>query len=339
MRILGIETSCDETAAALIRVERNTFFIEKNVVSSQIDIHKAYGGVVPEVAARNHSTTIIPVLHKAIGKHIPDGIAVTAGPGLVTSLLVGVEVGRTLSYIWKKPLIAVNHIEGHIYANWIETWLDAFPAIVLIVSGGHTELVCMKNYGVYQLLGKTRDDAAGEAFDKSAKILGLEYPGGPAIARAALQCPHDGRHENVIQLPRPMIHTSGFEFSFSGLKTAVLYLFRDMKKNAAYIPCIAAEFQQAVCDVLVAKTLAAAKKYRARTVLLGGGVAANMLLRTQLETAIKKEIPHSAFHCPRAALCTDNAAMIAVAGYFHAKKKRYARWDTLDIRAQWEVYE
>jgi len=339
MRILGIETSCDETAAALLCVQRGVFTVEKNIVSSQIDIHRMYGGVVPEIAARNHITTIISVIQEAIGTHIPDAIAVTAGPGLITSLLVGVEAGRTLSYLWKKPLIAVNHIEGHIYANWLESRRIIFSAIVLIVSGGHTELVLMKNHGVYQLLGKTRDDAAGEAFDKAAKMLGLEYPGGPAIARVAAQCTHNGRHEGILQLPRPMIDTSDFEFSFSGLKTAVLYLFRDMKKNPTHIPCIAAEFQQAVCDVLITKTIRAAKKYHARTVLLGGGVAASAHLRAQLEYALQRETPRSEFHCPHSALCTDNAAMIAVAVYFHAKKKQFARWDTLDVRAQWEVYE
>ncbi len=351
MRILGIETSCDETAVALLNVQNGYFFIEKNSVFSQIDIHRAYGGVVPEVAARNHILTMIPVLEEVVGNCMPDVIAVTAGPGLITSLLVGVETARVLSYLWKKPLVAVNHIEGHICANWIEKQRSsglltsfgmthtAFPAVVLIVSGGHTELVLMKNHGEYELLGATRDDAAGEAFDKVAKILGLEYPGGPAIAEAAKKCTHGGRHTNSIQLPRPMMTTNNFEFSFSGLKTAALYLFRDLKKNKKYVPCIAAEFQQAVCDVLITKTVRAAKKYHARTVLLGGGVAANTSLRMQLETALAKNIPSVVFACPRPAFCTDNAAMIAISGYFHAKKKDFTNWKKIDVRAQWEVYE
>ncbi|MBI2644795.1 tRNA (adenosine(37)-N6)-threonylcarbamoyltransferase complex transferase subunit TsaD [Candidatus Uhrbacteria bacterium] len=354
MRILGIETSCDETAAALIHVKGGHFSIEKNIIFSQIDIHHATGGVVPEVAARNHVTTIIPVLQEAVEKNIPNVIAVTAGPGLVTSLLVGVETARTLSYLWKKPLVAVNHIEGHIYANWLEgqqssgflsaSWRigmtrSIFPTVVLIVSGGHTELVLMKDHGVYELLGKTRDDAAGEAFDKIAKILGLDYPGGPAIAQAAKKCTHNGSHTDTICLPRPMMDTQNFEFSFSGLKTAVLYLFRDMKKNKKYVPCIATEFQQAVCDVLIAKTVRAAEKYRAHTVLLGGGVAANVSLRTQLKQALARHTPSTLSHCPEPIFCTDNAAMIAIAGYFHAKKRDYTDWKKSEVRAQWEVYE
>lgn len=353
MRILGIETSCDETAAALLNVRGGRFFLEKNIVASQINIHRAYGGVVPEVAARSHITAVIPVIEEAVGKDIPDVIAVTAGPGLVTSLLVGVEIARTLAYLWKKPLVAVNHIEGHIYANLLGEQVIGyrlqvtgkrgqvikFPAVVLIVSGGHTELVLMKNHGEYELLGKTRDDAAGEAFDKAAKILGLGYPGGPAISHAAMKCAHKGRHMDAIQLPRPMMDGKNFEFSFSGLKTAALYVFRDMKKDTSIIPCIAAEFQQAVCDVLVSKTVFAAKKYHAKTVLLGGGVAANASLRAQMEDAFKKEVPLSAFHCPSLVFCTDNAAMIAIAGYFHAKKKDFTDWKKIDVDAQWEVYE
>ena len=345
MRMLGIETSCDETAAALLRIVDGGFVIEKNIVSSQIDIHRATGGVVPEVAARNHVMTIIPVIEEAVGRNIPDVIAVTAGPGLITSLLVGVETARVLSYLWKKPLVAVNHIEGHIYANWLERAESknkdriTFPAVVLIVSGGHTEIVLMKNHGEYTLLGKTRDDAAGEAFDKVAKILGLDYPGGPAIAEAAKKCAHGGKHTGSIRLPRPMMDTQNFEFSFSGLKTAVLYLFRDMKKNKKYVPCISAEFQQAVCDVLIAKTVRATKKYQARTVLLGGGVAANASLRMQLEKKLTEDIPSIVYRCPRPVFCTDNAAMIAIAGYFHAKKRAYADWKKIDVRAQWEIYE
>ena len=227
MRILGIETSCDETAVSLIRVNKRGIEIEKNIVSSQVDVHAKYGGVVPEVAARMHVEVIIPLLQEAMGRKFKaediDVIAVTRGPGLITSLLVGIETAKTLSYVWGKPIIPVNHLEGHLYSSWLENdelkidRQDIFPAIALLVSGGHTELVLIKDYNKYKLIGSTRDDAAGEAFDKVAKMLKLGYPGGPIISERAAE-----GYKKEIDLPRPMINSKDFDFSFSGLKTAVL---------------------------------------------------------------------------------------------------------------------
>ena len=346
MTILGIESSCDETAAALLTVKNGCFSLESQVVASQVHIHAQYGGVVPEVAARNHIAAIMPVIRKSLGKKKPDCIAVTAGPGLITSLLVGVHTAKALSYLWNVPLVGVNHIEGHIYANFLGKFANAqfqipnfqqiFPAAVLIVSGGHTELIAMYDHGTYELLGATRDDAAGECFDKTAALLDLGYPGGPAIDAAA-------RHGNPQRflLPRPMIDTDDFEFSFSGLKTAVRYLVEKLKKekklNTQARVDIAASLQGSIVDVLVAKTLKAAHHISAQSVLLGGGVVANALLRVSMEGAVKSSLPKTFFSYPDLKYCTDNAAMIAMAGYFHAQTKDYALWSTLDAMPQWEL--
>ncbi len=346
MNILGIESSCDETAAALLEVKRGKFFLRKNVVASQIAIHARHGGVVPEVAARNHILNIIPVIKKALGKNTPDAIAVTAGPGLITSLLVGIETAKVLSYIWGKPLIAVNHIEGHLYANWLHESASftynrmtpvQFPALVLIVSGGHTELVFMRDHGKYAVLGMTRDDAAGEAFDKVAKMLGLGYPGGPIISQLAKKGDISRFH-----FPRPMIEAPNFDFSFSGLKTSVLYCVMDLTKKKRTIDAqtkadICASFQQAVVDVLIAKTMKAALKYSVRTILLGGGVIANVELRKQMSNICAQQASVVSLRFPSLTYCTDNAAMIAMAGYVHAQKRDFVDSKKFDVRPQWEL--
>ncbi len=340
MNILGIESSCDETAAALLEVRRGKATLHSNIFSSQIDIHAHYGGVVPEVAARNHVLTIIPVIQEVLGAVVPDTIAVTAGPGLVTSLSVGVTVARTLSFLWNIPLIPINHIEGHLYANWLggKSSDIQFPALVLIVSGGHTELIMMSDHGKYKKIGQTLDDAAGEAFDKVAKILGLPYPGGPAISRMAV-----GGDAKRFDFPRALLTDKDrlFDFSFSGLKTSVLYLVRDLKQAKKYtrrlLPHICASFEQAVVDVLVSKTLRAVKKYRVRSVLLGGGVVASTLLRAQIKEVMADQAPQVKLFIPELKYCTDNAAMIAVAASFHAKKKDGIPWQKLDVRGGWEL--
>lgn len=334
MRILGIETSCDETSLALVRAERGRFVVEKVLTASQVLTHKKYGGVVPEVAAREHAETIFPVLKKLLGdvrRPKADAIAVTAGPGLITSLRVGVDVGRTLAWLWRKPLVAVNHIEGHIAANWLSDHRIVFPAVALIVSGGHTELLRVKALGRYELLGATRDDAAGEAFDKVAQLLKLGYPGGPAVAKLAER--GDAR---AVPLPRPMIASGDLDFSFSGLKTAVRGIL-EAKGKKPKLADLCASFEQAVCDVLVAKTVAAAKKVRAKTVLLGGGVAANARLRTMLAAVVAERLPRARYVAPELSWTSDNAAMIAAAGYFAFKAKRLADPLTLAPDSGWEL--
>ena len=316
MIILGIETSCDDTGIALIEKNSKGFRILSNVISSQIKIHAPYGGVVPNLAAREHLKNIEPCLKQALkqAKHPKiDLIAVTIGPGLIPSLLVGVNFAKALAYNWQKPIIGINHIEGHIYANWLSAAIiNKFPILCLVVSGGHTQLVLMKNHGKYRLLGQTRDDAAGEAFDKVAKLLNLGYPGGPIISQKAEQ-----GDSKAFDLPRPMINSNNFDFSFSGLKTAVLYEVKNLKDVP--VNNIAASFQQAAIDVLIKKTIKAAKEYKVKNVMLSGGVAANQELRKQMAQSVKKELPNSNFYIPDSILCTDNAAMIATVA-FHKKK-------------------
>ena len=310
MLILGIETSCDDTGIAIIKTPNKKgggFKILSNIVSSQIKVHAKYGGVVPNLAAREHLKNIEPCLKegfkKAGVKPIDiDLIAVTNGPGLIPCLLIGVNFARALAYIWKKPIVGINHVEAHILANYFENKKIDFPAIALIVSGGHTQLVLIKDIGKYKILGETRDDAAGECFDKVAKLLKLGYPGGPAIAAQAAKYK---KQDTKYKLPRPMLTHKNYDFSFSGLKTAVLYLLRDIKD--INIPALCKETQQAIIDVLIDKTMRAAKEYKVKTVILSGGVAANEELRKQMPQAIK----------PNLSLCTDNAAMIAVAGYYN----------------------
>ncbi|MGI9254120.1 MAG: tRNA (adenosine(37)-N6)-threonylcarbamoyltransferase complex transferase subunit TsaD [Thermomicrobiales bacterium] len=353
MNILGIETSCDETAAAIVTGGQR---VRSNVVSSQIDQHRAYGGVVPELAARGHITAIIPVVQAALAeagmsRSQIDAIAVTEGPGLAGSLLVGVNVAKTLSYAWDRPLVAVNHLESHLYANWLglpnETPPPAprFPVLCLLVSGGHTELILMSGHGQYRHLGRTLDDAAGEAFDKAARLLGLGYPGGPAIQNAAR-----GGDPTAFTLPRALASDSP-DFSYSGLKTALLHATTpwriEQPRDAAPLPPgafrehqpprfreglpvadLAASFQQAVVDPLVIRTVRAARERGANTVLLAGGVSANERQREALGEAIAAEFGGETRFCtPEFCYCTDNAAMVAGAAWFVLRRGGQAGWE------------
>lgn len=315
MRILAIETSCDETAVAILEGNGDEIRVVSSLVRSQIDIHQAYGGVVPEVAAREHLEMMLPMLERLVpqdGAGI-DVIAVTHGPGLAPALRVGVETAKALAWSWKKPLVPVCHLEGHIYASWLSA-TPRFPVLALIVSGGHTELVLMKDHGVFERLGETLDDAAGEAFDKVAKMLGLPYPGGPAVDRLA-----EKGNPRAFAFPRAMLDRDDFMFSFSGVKTSVLC---ELRKNEAkmndegFRADIAASFQEAIVDVLVQKAMRAAGKYSPRSIVLAGGVAANVQLRNRLADAAKAvNIPVC---LPDFKYSLDNAAMIGVAGYHRA---------------------
>jgi N6-L-threonylcarbamoyladenine synthase len=315
MRVLAIETSCDETAAAILEGDGDDIRVASSLVRSQIDIHQAYGGVVPEVAAREHLEMMVPMLERIVIKDGAgiDAIAVTYGPGLAPALRVGVETAKALAWSWKKPLVPVCHLEGHIYASWLTT-TPQFPVLALIVSGGHTELVLMKDHGVFERLGETLDDAAGEAFDKVAKMLGLPYPGGPAVDRLA-----EKGNPHAFRFPRAMLDRDDFMFSFSGVKTAVLYELRknESKMNdEGFRSDIAASFQEAIVDVLIRKTMKAAGKYSPKGIVLAGGVAANIHLRNRLvEAAAAVNIP---VHLPEFKYSLDNAAMIGAAGYYRA---------------------
>jgi N6-L-threonylcarbamoyladenine synthase len=320
---MGIETSCDETAVGVVDSGRKLL---ANVVASQAAVHARYGGVVPEVASRHHLEAMTPVVKAALAEarcrpRDLDAIAVTAGPGLAGALLVGLNTAKALSYAWDKPLLGINHLEGHMYANWLGENLPEFPAVVLIVSGGHSELVLAQDHGKYRLLGRTRDDAAGEAFDKAARVLGLGFPGGPAIERTAATA-----QAKPPRLPRAWLGDS-CDFSFSGLKTAV----GRMAQEAQYgVPEIAAGFQTSVVDVLVTKTVRAINDYGASSVLLSGGVAANGPLRRTL--AERSPVP---LWAPPLSLCTDNGAMIAAAGFYKAETSVAAL--DLDVRASWPI--
>jgi len=347
MYILGIETSCDESAASILKTDLKTGSLKvlSNAISSQIEIHKKYGGVVPEVAAREHVLNILPVINEALeeAKINPkriDIIGVTKGPGLITSLITGVETVRALSYVWQKPVIEVNHIKGHIYANFIDSAQKIkFPALALTVSGGHTILVLMNKSGKIKIIGETRDDAAGEAYDKAAKMMGLGYPGGPIIARYAEQYKNNlGKNQKIqrntklygaISLPRPMMTSPNFDFSFSGLKTSLLYQLQKDKNWKKRIPEYCFKYQQAIIDILIYKTLKAAKKLGAKTVLLSGGVSANTELRSQLAEAIKTELPGINFCIPKFTYTTDNAAMIAAAAFYKFKLGKTTTFDRL----------
>ena len=320
MKILGIETSCDETAAAVVE---DGLRILSNQIASQVEIHARYGGIVPEVASRQHILAIIPIIEQAMTQAKAtwselDGIAVTIGPGLAGSLLVGVNVAKAIASAHGLPITGVNHLEGHIYANWLidqnPELIPRFPSICLIVSGGHSDLVLMRGHGDYVLLGRTRDDAAGEAFDKAARILGLGYPGGPAIEQTA----RNGAAS--LKLPRAWLKGTN-DFSFSGVKTALLRLVEKDKVSSR--ADAAASFQEAVVDVLVAKTVAVAKEHRVNQILLAGGVASNKLLRSRLVE--NSPIP---VLVPEPILCTDNAAMIAACGYYHFQAGKI---DSLDL--------
>lgn len=307
--VLGIETSCDETAVAIVKNGRE---IITNIVASQIDSHKRFGGVVPEIASRHHVEQLTIVLEEAVNDAKMDlseidAIAVTKGPGLVGALLIGVNAAKALAFALRKPLVAVHHIAGHIYANRLQTEMK-FPLIALVVSGGHTELVYMKKHGSFEVIGETRDDAAGEAYDKVARTLNLPYPGGPHIDRLAQI------GEATIDLPRAWLENGSFDFSFSGLKSAVINTVHNARQRGETIAPedLAASFQESVIDVLVTKTVRAAEEHGVKQVLLAGGVAANKGLRTALE----REFSNSNIELviPPLSLCTDNAAMIAAAG-------------------------
>lgn len=367
--ILSIETSCDETAAAVISYDDAGLTVLASVVSSQIELHAKYGGVVPNLAAREHIRNIIPVIEEAletagVAEDDIDAIAVTQGPGLIPALLIGVSAAKTLALVWQKPLLGIHHIEGHIYANFIgvksklqitnakRTDGDIFPLLALVVSGGHTQLVLMRDHFEYEILGETRDDAAGEAFDKVARILGLPYPGGPAIAKRARafcdsndQLPNSKIQTNLkeqipkpetetrksaisnlqsaITLPRPMLDSDNLDFSFSGLKTAALYLVKEneaRKTDEGFVNEVAHEFQDAVVDVLVAKTRKAIETYSPKTVIIAGGVSANEELRNQLRNSInilnlevRPPSERVSFLVPEFKYSLDNAAMIGAA--------------------------
>ncbi|ARF14646.1 tRNA (adenosine(37)-N6)-threonylcarbamoyltransferase complex transferase subunit TsaD [Sporosarcina sp. P12(2017)] len=308
--ILGIETSCDETAASIVK---NGTEIISSIVSSQIQQQKQFGGVVPEIASRLHVEQITLVIQEALNeaKLVPsdlEAVTVTEGPGLVGALLIGINAAKAFAFANQLPLIGVHHIAGHVYANQLIHEME-FPLLALIVSGGHTELVVMKSHGSFELIGETRDDAAGEAYDKVARVLGLPYPGGPQVDQLALAS------DESIDFPRAWLEKDSYDFSFSGLKSSVINYKHNIEQKGGKINHnhVAAGFQQSVVDVLTVKTVKAAKEYDVKQVIAAGGVAANQGLRKSLTTALEKEgIP---FYVPPISLCTDNAAMIAAAGY------------------------
>ncbi|MGI8642654.1 MAG: tRNA (adenosine(37)-N6)-threonylcarbamoyltransferase complex transferase subunit TsaD [Thermomicrobiales bacterium] len=351
MNILGIETSCDETAAAIVADGRR---VRSNVIASQIALHAAHGGVVPELAARGHVTAILPVIDHALSnagmtKHDLDVIGVTAGPGLAGALLVGMNVAKALAYAWRLPLVPVHHLEAHLYATWLTLPDDPvisppeLPALCLLVSGGHTELILIEDHGRYRHLGRTLDDAAGEAFDKGARLLGLGYPGGPAIQREAA-----AGNSAAFDLPRAWLRDTA-DFSFSGLKTALLRLVDPYRLPSPPLQAtaqgpfaehrppryrddlpaadLAASFQEAVVEVLAVKTARIARREGVRAVLLAGGVAANTALRERLSRQLQAVAPGIPLHVPAFALCTDNAAMIAGAAYYALRRGEQAGWE------------
>jgi len=339
MIILGIDTSCDDTCIAVLEIRNSDLEIKSNIVSSQVKLHAKYGGVYPLLAKREHIKNLPVVLKKALRQgrsaelsRSPQGkstdidlIGVTVGPGLEPCLWQGVNFAKDLAKKWEKPLILINHIEAHIFANFVGKNSKfkiqnskLFPSVCLVVSGGHTQLILMKDIGKYKLIGETRDDAAGECFDKIARILGLGYPGGPVIAAEAAKF---GREQFSTKLPRPMIHQKNYDFSFSGLKTSVLYEVKKLKiLNLRLKTEFCHETQQAIIDVLIKKTIKAAKNYKVKSIILGGGVAANDELRKQFKEKIKKELSNIQYLIPHIQFCTDNAVMVGITAYFHQKE-------------------
>ncbi|MBB5172626.1 tRNA (adenosine(37)-N6)-threonylcarbamoyltransferase complex transferase subunit TsaD [Texcoconibacillus texcoconensis] len=329
--VLGIETSCDETSVAVVKNGRDVLC---NVIASQIESHKRFGGVVPEVASRHHVEQVTLIIEEALTEAEVtlgdlDAVAVTEGPGLVGSLLVGVHAAKALAFANNLPLIGVHHIAGHIYANHLVDTLK-FPMLSLVVSGGHTELVVMDEHGSFKVIGETRDDAVGEAYDKVARTIGLPYPGGPAIDQLA----HEG--EPSIDLPRAWLEPDSYDFSFSGLKSAVINTLHNAKQRGEEIEAstLAASFQESVIDVLVGKTMKAARDYGVQQICLAGGVAANKGLRERLSTACEEE--DYSLIIPPLSLCTDNAAMIAAAGTFQFMRGETSEMD-LNARASFPL--
>ncbi len=350
MKVLSIETSCDETAAAVVDYTDGQVHVLANTVSSQASLHAKWGGVVPDLASREHIRNITPVIEETLNRAnlsplSIDLIAVTTGPGLMPALVVGVTAAKTLSFIWNKPLLGINHLEGHIYANFLAvnsqqstvneaSRREIFPLVALVVSGGHTELVLMQDHFTYEILGETQDDAAGEAFDKVAKMLGLDYPGGPIVAKRAdefrtqnlesriLDLDQDTKNSKIeipnssFNFPRPMLDAGNFDFSFSGLKTSVLYFIKkneERRKDEEFINEVCHQFQEAVVDVLVGKTKKALELYSPETFVIAGGVSANVRLRNQLRNLIETEFPNTRFLTPEFIYSLDNAAMIGIA--------------------------
>ena len=353
MKVLSIETSCDETAAAVIDWTHDQATVLANTVSSQASLHAKWGGVVPDLASREHIKNIGPVIEETLdrAKLSPadiDLLAVTQGPGLMPALVVGVSAAKTLALIWDKPLIGIQHLEGHIYANLLkENTALHFPLLALVVSGGHTELVLMKDHFQYEILGETQDDAAGEAFDKIAKMLGLDYPGGPIVARKAdayreqnakVQIsnvesnPNEKIKKTAFNFPRPMLDADNFDFSFSGLKTSVLYFLKkneERKNDGKFVDEVCHEFQEAVVDVLVGKTKKALTLYSPATFVIAGGVSANVRLRNQLRHLIDTEFPQTQFLTPEFTFSLDNAAMIGIAAALRYERMSESDRETL----------
>ncbi len=336
MNILAIESSCDDTSVAYLSGSlKEPIILHAQKTASQIDIHKAFGGVVPEVAGRKHAEAIVPLIEEILGdRQKPDVIAITSGPGLMTGLMVGVEAAKTLSYSLDIPIVHINHLEGHIHSVFLPTEQVTkpalntlqFPALCLLASGGHTELILMKSFGEYERIGKTLDDAAGEAFDKVGKMVKLEYPGGPKVSKLALE-----GDAKAIPFPRPMMAHKSLDFSFSGLKTAVLYYLQD---NPDYnINDVCASAQQAIVDVLVSKVKKAITLHNPKSLILAGGVSANDLLRTSLQN-ISDDIT---FYIPEKNYCMDNAAMIGAAAIHHAEKEQTIDWRDLEADGNWRV--
>lgn len=350
MVVLGIETSCDETSCALVKDGK---YVLSHVIASSAELHAKTGGIIPENAAREQIKSMLPVLNETLEKAFPnkshndykdeiDAIAVTYGPGLIGSLLVGVETAKTLSFLWDKPLIPVNHLVAHIYAAWIDdkknkNTLPKLPALALVVSGGHTDLVYMKTHSDFTWIGGTRDDAAGEAFDKTARLLDLPYPGGPSIAKESHKFFSKQKDASKIKLkyfPRPMIGSETIEWSFSGLKTAVLNEVKNMNISPSEREKYAAEIQESIVDILVNKSLKAVRKYDPMSFILAGGVAANERLREKFIYQFSKSKMKTTFHVAQKQYCTDNAAMIATAAYYQNKP---LIWNEVSANPQLEI--
>ena len=392
MNILSIETSCDDTGITILEIKNNKFppdqiKLRANLVSSQIEVHREWGGIVPHLAKREHQKNLIPVLKKSFqeanlktepfdfdsqkmkkveeilereeklladlrqflqetGRPDIEFIAVTRGPGLPPALWTGVNLARALSYYWSIPLIGVNHLEGHLVAPWISNKNlpeELFPVIFTLVSGGHTQIIKARNFGDYKLLGETRDDAAGECFDKTARLLGLPYPGGPEISREAARWDQLSYQEKAVQpeeikkieFPRPMINSDDYDLSFSGLKTAVLYAHRQQKQEIIdhqyYVPKMASEIQKSIIDVIIKKSLKAARETNAQYIFLNGGVAANKLLREEFKEKARQE--GFQLFVPPFQFCTDNAAMIGLAGFYHYLQEDRDSWSDLKVNS------